>query len=95
MVPSHPVDAERGADALPILDGRAVYRGAQRTGRGVPGRASDRVPHLGPPEATARNLPVHCGQEMNHLAGFLAELYDVFGDEKRLCVWPGALLPRI
>jgi len=36
---------------------------------------------LGTPEATARNLLVHCAQEMNHLAGFLPELYEVFGDE--------------
>lgn len=36
---------------------------------------------LGAPEATARNLLVHCAQEMNHLAGFLAELYELFGDE--------------
>ena len=32
-------------------------------------------------EATARNLLVHCAQEMNHLAGFLPELYESFGDE--------------
>jgi DAPG hydrolase PhiG domain len=24
---------------------------------------------------------VHCAQEMNHLAGFLPELYAAFGDE--------------
>jgi hypothetical protein len=36
---------------------------------------------LGTSEATARNLLVHCAQEMNHLAGFLPELYDNFGDE--------------
>jgi FAD binding domain-containing protein/DAPG hydrolase-like protein len=29
----------------------------------------------------ARNLLVHCAQEMNHLAGFLPELYELFGDE--------------
>jgi hypothetical protein len=36
---------------------------------------------LGVPDATARNLLVHCAQEMNHLAGFLPELYEQFGDE--------------
>jgi DAPG hydrolase PhiG domain len=29
----------------------------------------------------ARTLMVHCAQEMNHLAGFLAPLYEQFGDE--------------
>jgi hypothetical protein len=36
---------------------------------------------LGTSEATARNLLVHCAQEMNHLAGFLSELNAAFGDE--------------
>jgi hypothetical protein len=36
---------------------------------------------LGDAEANARNLLVHCAQEMNHLAGFLPELYEGFGDE--------------
>lgn len=36
---------------------------------------------LGNPEANARNLMVHCAQEMNHLAGFLPELYEAFGGE--------------
>ena len=36
---------------------------------------------LGNAESTARNLLVHCAQEMNHLAGFLPELYAAFGDE--------------
>lgn len=27
-----------------------------------------------------RDLLVHCAQEMNHLAGFLPELYDRFGN---------------
>ncbi|OSC39666.1 DAPG hydrolase family protein [Mycobacterium decipiens] len=36
---------------------------------------------LGVSEATARNLLVHCAQEMNHLAGFLPRLYVTFGDE--------------
>jgi hypothetical protein len=35
---------------------------------------------LGVSEATARNLLVHCAQEMNHLAGFLPELYAQFRD---------------
>ncbi len=37
---------------------------------------------LGNPETNGRNLLVHCAQEMNHLAGFLPELYEVFGDEQ-------------
>jgi hypothetical protein len=36
---------------------------------------------IGAPEVMARNLLVHCAQEMNHLAGFLPELYELFGDE--------------
>ena len=36
---------------------------------------------LGDPVASGRNLLVHCAQEMNHLAGFLPELYAEFGDE--------------
>jgi hypothetical protein len=36
---------------------------------------------LGNPETCARNLLVHCAQEMNHLAGFLPELHAAFGDE--------------
>ncbi|WP_371328066.1 DAPG hydrolase family protein [Mycobacterium sp. 1423905.2] len=36
---------------------------------------------LGVSEATARNLLVHCAQEMNHLAGFLAQLYELYGNE--------------
>ncbi len=54
--------------------------------RNAPGVASRAVrplasPVLGNPETSARNLLVHCAQEMNHLAGFLPELYDAFGDE--------------
>ncbi len=54
--------------------------------RNAPGMASRAVRPiasrvLGTSEATARNLLVHCAQEMNHLAGFLPELYDAFGDE--------------
>jgi hypothetical protein len=56
---------------------------AVRNAPGVASRAvrpiASRV--LGASEATARNLLVHCAQEMNHLAGFLPELYDAFGDE--------------
>ncbi|MBW0019163.1 MAG: hypothetical protein JO236_16675 [Mycobacterium sp.] len=36
---------------------------------------------LGTSEATARNLLAHCAQEMNHLAGFLPDLYEAFGAE--------------
>jgi hypothetical protein len=36
---------------------------------------------LGNAETSARNLLVQCAQEMNHLAGFLPELYAAFGDE--------------
>ena len=36
---------------------------------------------LGNPEASGRNLLVHCAQEMNHLAGFLPELCEAFGNE--------------
>ena len=54
--------------------------------RNAPGMASRAVRPiasrvLGSSEATARNLLVHCAQEMNHLAGFLPELYDAFGNE--------------
>jgi hypothetical protein len=37
-----------------------------------------RVLPLGAPEASA--LLVHCAQEMSHLAGFLPDLYEAFGD---------------
>ncbi|MET2800491.1 DAPG hydrolase family protein, partial [Mycobacterium tuberculosis] len=36
---------------------------------------------IGVSESTARNLLVYCAQEMNHLAGFLADLWESFGDE--------------
>ena len=54
--------------------------------RNAPGVASKAVrpiasKRLGSAEANARNLLVHCAQEMNHLAGFLPELYDAFGNE--------------
>ena len=36
---------------------------------------------LGASVASARDLMVHCAQEMNHLAGFLPALYEDFGSE--------------
>ncbi len=36
---------------------------------------------LGASADSARNLLVHCAQEMNHLAGFLPALYEQFGAE--------------
>ncbi len=58
--------------------------------RNAPGLASRAVRPiasrvLGTSEATARNLLVHCAQEMNHLAGFLADLYGDFGEESVRC----------
>jgi hypothetical protein len=35
---------------------------------------------LGNAESSGRNLLVHCAQEMNHLAGFLPDLYETCGD---------------
>jgi hypothetical protein len=60
--------------------------GAHIAVRSAPGVASRAVRPiaarvLGDSEASARNLLVHCAQEMNHLAGFLPELYDAFGSE--------------
>ncbi|OCB31813.1 hypothetical protein A5675_25720 [Mycobacterium malmoense] len=54
--------------------------------RNVPGVASRAVRPvaarmLGNAETNARNLMVHCAQEMNHLAAFLPELHAAFGDE--------------
>lgn len=54
--------------------------------RNAPGMASRAVRPiasriLGSSEATARNLLVHCAQEMNHLAGFLPELHGTLGEE--------------
>ncbi|OMC47016.1 hypothetical protein A5745_11600 [Mycobacterium sp. IS-2888] len=54
--------------------------------RNAPGVASRAVRPLaarvlGNSESYARNLLVHCAQEMNHLAGFLPELFDSFGDD--------------
>ena len=36
---------------------------------------------LGASADYARDLMVHCAQEMNHLAGFLPALYEQFGAE--------------
>lgn len=54
--------------------------------RRVPGAASkalrpiaSRIP--GNPETNGRNLLLHFAQEMNHLAGFLPDLYEAFGNE--------------
>lgn len=56
---------------------------AVRKAPGVASRAMRPIASriLGNPEAGARNLLVHCAQEMNHLAGFLPELHAAFGDE--------------
>jgi len=68
-------------NAVALLDGRTVHRGTQS-----PDLASKAVRPvaskvIGVSEATARNLLVHCAQEMNHLAGFLPELYESLGNE--------------
>jgi hypothetical protein len=60
--------------------------GAHIAVRKAPGVASRAVRPiaariLGDPMVSGRNLIVHCAQEMNHLAGFLPELYAAFGDE--------------
>ncbi|WP_253260185.1 DAPG hydrolase family protein [Nocardia farcinica] len=47
---------------------------AQAVARGAAVDPADLVPGLG----LARDLLLHCGQEMNHLASFLPELYDEF-----------------
>jgi len=79
--PPHPVDTGRRRNAFTVLDGRTAHRSAQRPG--VASRAvrpiASRI--LGTSEATARNLLVHCAQEMNHLTGFLPDLYEAFGDD--------------
>ncbi|WP_232541927.1 DAPG hydrolase family protein [Nocardia bovistercoris] len=53
----------------PVYAARAIQRGAAADPR-------DLLPGLD----LARDLLLHCGQEMNHLAGFLPELYARFGD---------------
>jgi hypothetical protein len=78
--PPHPVD-KAGPRYFTVLDGRTTHRRAQGPWRGIPGGASIASRILGNPETSGRNLLVHCAQEMNHLAGFLPELYDDFGNE--------------
>jgi hypothetical protein len=52
---------------------RGAPRVANRAVRPVAARA------LGTSAASARDLLVHCAQEMNHLSGFLAELWELIG----------------
>ncbi|MFF0492276.1 DAPG hydrolase family protein [Nocardia sp. NPDC004068] len=52
----------------PLHAARAVQRGPAAD-------PADLLPGLD----LARDLMLHCGQEMNHLAGFLPELYEEFG----------------
>lgn len=59
----------------PHIEVRNAPRVASKAVRPIASRV------LGNAESTARNLLVHCAQEMNHLAGFLPELYEKFGDE--------------
>ena len=56
---------------------------AMRKGPGVASKALRPIVSriLGDAAAGGRNLLVHCAQEMNHLAGFLPELYEAFGNE--------------
>jgi hypothetical protein len=54
--------------------------------RRAPGAASKALRPIasrihGNPETSGRNLLVHCAQEMNHLAGFLPDLYEAFGNK--------------
>ena len=79
--PPRPVDAERRRDAVTVLDGRTAHRGAQGPRRRIRAVRPIAARVLGNAESSARNLLVHCAQEMNHLAGFLPELYEAFGDE--------------
>ncbi len=54
---------------------------AVRKAPGVaPGRCAYRGADTRQPETSGRTV-VHCAQEMNHLAGFLPELYEAFGNE--------------
>lgn len=60
--------------------------GSQIAVRKAPGVASKAVRPiaariLGDSATSGRNLIVHCAQEMNHLAGFLPQLYQAFGDD--------------
>jgi len=59
----------------PYIEVRKAPGAASRAVRPIASRI------LGVPDATARNLLVHCAQEMNHLSGFLPELYEQFGDD--------------
>lgn len=54
--------------------------------RRAPGAASKALRPIasrihGNPETSGRNLLVHCAQEMNHLAGFLPDLHEAFGNK--------------
>ncbi|BBZ39558.1 DAPG hydrolase family protein [Mycobacterium conspicuum] len=78
----HVRSTERGAE----MRSRFWMGGSHIAVRKAPGVASRAVRPiaarvLGSPEVSARNLLVHCAQEMNHLAGFLPELYRAFGNE--------------
>jgi hypothetical protein len=59
----------------PHISVRSAPRLANRVVRPVASRI------LGANADYARDLMVHCAQEMNHLAGFLPALYAQFGDE--------------
>lgn len=59
----------------PYIGVRSAPAVANRVARPVVSRI------IGATEDYARNLMVHCAQEMNHLAGFLPALYEQFGDE--------------
>jgi DAPG hydrolase PhiG domain len=54
-----------------------------RSGPGLANRVVRSVASriLGATTGKARDLMVHCAQEMNHLAGFLPALYEQFGNE--------------
>jgi hypothetical protein len=78
----HIRSTQRGAE----MRSRFWMGGSHIAVRKAPGVASKAVRPiasriLGDPAASGRNLLVHCAQEMNHLAGFLPELYQSFGDE--------------
>lgn len=79
--PSGPIDAGRVRDAVTVLMGGlhiAVRKAPEVASKAVRPIASKLI---GVSESTARNLLVYCAQEMNHLAGFLADLWESFGDE--------------
>lgn len=59
---------------LPGLRAPDLPHVAGAIGRGPAADPRDLVPDLG----TARELMLHCGQEMNHLAQFLPELHEQF-----------------